>query len=50
MKPMAYLSMAGAPGFFKLARRDLRDHDGRADYVGGALLTSGASGHCLSGE
>jgi hypothetical protein len=24
---------------------DLSDHNSRSDYVGGALLTSGASGH-----
>jgi hypothetical protein len=28
-----------------LARSDTGDHHGRADHVGGALLTSGASGH-----
>jgi hypothetical protein len=32
-------------GILNLPRCDLRDHDGGADHVGGALLTSGASGH-----
>jgi hypothetical protein len=33
----------GSLGYF--ARRDLRDHGGRSDHVGGALLTSGTTGH-----
>jgi hypothetical protein len=35
-------------GLLDLARGDLGDHDGCADHVGGALLTSGASGHAES--
>ena len=36
--------------FFDFARGDLCNHDGRADHVGGALLTSGAFGHIESIE
>ena len=36
---------SGAAHVFDLARDDSHQHNGRADHVGGALLTSGASGH-----
>jgi hypothetical protein len=38
-------SRLGLGLFLDFPRRDSADHDGGSDYVGGALLTSGAFGH-----